>query len=84
MRKYPPIGLLIRKCTDTFQVSETNLYIEKGTHLFIPVHALHNDPSFFPNPEKFDPERFSDEGSAKRDAFSYLPFGKGPRNCLGR
>lgn len=46
------------------------------------MYALHRDPKYFPNPEKFDPERFSDENKHKIVPFSYVPFGSGPRNCI--
>ena len=46
--------------------------------------SLHRDPEYFPDPEKFYPERFSDENKQKIVPFSYLPFGSGPRNCIGK
>ena len=51
--------------------------------LFIPIWCLHHDPQYFPDPEKFDPERFSDENRDKIDPDTYIPFGVGPRNCIG-
>lgn len=45
--------------------------------------GLHYDPDFFPEPEVFKPERFSDENKPSMVPFSYLPFGSGPRNCIG-
>lgn len=49
----------------------------------IPIMGLHYDPNYYPNPEKFDPERFNDENKAKLNPYTYLPFGYGPRVCIG-
>ena len=49
----------------------------------VPAYLLHKDPQHWPNPEQFDPERFSAEEKAKRPALSYIPFGYGPRSCIG-
>ena len=50
----------------------------------IPTYAFHHDPEFFPDPEKFDPERFSEENKHKINPLAYMPFGAGPRNCIGK
>lgn len=57
--------------------------MKKGEGLNIPVMAIHRDPQYFPDPMKFDPERFSDERKHEIQPFTYLPFGLGPRNCIG-
>nr|XP_029731422.1 cytochrome P450 9e2-like [Aedes albopictus] len=57
--------------------------IEAGTCVMIPSHGIHWDPKYYPDPEKFDPERFSEERRADIDMTMYLPFGAGPRNCIG-
>lgn len=49
----------------------------------IPIYGLHHDPKHFPDPEKFDPERFSEENKHNIAPNTYLPFGVGPRNCIG-
>ncbi|GBP09515.1 Cytochrome P450 9e2 [Eumeta japonica] len=64
-------------------LSKFKLALEKGTSVIIPVQALQRDPKYFPNPEKFDPDRFSAENKAKLPSCVYLPFGDGPRNCIG-
>jgi cytochrome P450 family 9 len=52
--------------------------------VWIPIYALHHDPHYFPDPEKFDPERFSDENKQKMKNCTYMPFGSGPGNCIGK
>lgn len=49
----------------------------------IPIMAIHHDSKYYSNPEKFDPERFSDVNKQNIKPCTYLPFGLGPRNCIG-
>lgn len=79
-------GLFIeRKCNADTVVSDSegNKYkIERGANIMFPAYKFHYDPKYFPNPEKFDPERFM--GDKKRDyGIVYMPFGMGLRNCIG-
>lgn len=62
---------------------EEPLHVEKGTQCFIPVLAIHRDQKYHPNPEKFDPERFNDANRHNIKPFTYMPFGMGPRSCVG-
>lgn len=68
----------------TVQIDGKEITLEKGTILTIPLYAMHTDPNYFPEPEKFDPERFSDENVDKIVPLTYIPFGSGPRNCIGK
>lgn len=80
---YPPFSFLPRTCTKTFKVPNTNLVIEKGIRLLIPIMGVQMNPEFYPNPDIFDPERFSSENRSSRPDFTFLPFGEGPRMCIG-
>uniref|UniRef100_A0A1B6EDM3 Cytochrome P450 n=1 Tax=Clastoptera arizonana TaxID=38151 RepID=A0A1B6EDM3_9HEMI len=85
LRKYPP-GLAVKKlCTQTvtLDVDGVPLTVHKGTPVAIPLYALHHDPDYYPDPDKFDPERFTEENIASRPQCTYLPFGEGPRMCVG-
>lgn len=71
----------MRECTKECKVKE--LTIPKGGLVFIPIYSIHRDPAIWPNPEKYDPERFSPAAKKSRDPYLHLPFGNGPRNCIG-
>ena len=58
--------------------------IPRGTPIIIPVYSIHRDPTTWPDPERFDPLRFSAEGRQSRDPFTYIPFGQGPHGCIGK
>ena len=75
---------MTRECTQTSKLRDTDLIVEKGLQVMLPVRAIHHDPKYYPNPEEFDPERFSEEEKRKRPPFSYLAFGEGPRLCIGK
>lgn len=83
LRKHPTVHTLNRLCTKDLSIPETNITIKKGTRAAVSVLGIHKDPEFYPDPEKFDPERFTDEEKAKRHSCAYIPFGDGPRICPG-
>ena len=79
-----PAGFKTERTTNrTYRIPGTDIDIEKDCVIQIPICAIHRDPAIYPNPEKFDPERFSPENKAKRSPYTYIPFGHGPRNCIG-
>ncbi|CAL1292656.1 unnamed protein product [Larinioides sclopetarius] len=80
MRVYPPVHLF----TNRYAVEDVqygDIQIPKGTLIQAPVYLMHHDPDFWSEPEIFDPERFSSKPNT--EGITYLPFGVGPRNCLG-
>lgn len=83
LRLHPPINVLAKVCFEDYKVPNTNLILKKGTPINVSVLGLHMDEKYFPNPTIFDPERFTEDAIANRHKFVYLPFGEGPRRCLG-
>lgn len=82
LRLYPVLGYLNRICVKPYKVPGTNVVIEEGTPVLISLLGLQRDPEYFPDPLKFDPERFS--SSQEQVPFTFLPFGDGPRFCIGK
>jgi cytochrome P450 family 6 len=83
LRMYPSLPNLIRVCTKPYTIPGTTVLIEKGTPVIIPIYAIHRDELYYSDPERFDPERFTEYNKEKRPAYTYLPFGEGPRICIG-
>ncbi|EDS40005.1 cytochrome P450 3A19 [Culex quinquefasciatus] len=86
LRLWPPIGLTNRKCTKDYIMKNndgTQVTLTKGDIVQIPIQSIHRDSRFFPEPMRFDPERFSDENRHMLNQDAYMPFGLGPRNCVG-
>ncbi|XP_017779348.1 PREDICTED: cytochrome P450 6k1-like [Nicrophorus vespilloides] len=84
LRKYPTLPLIDRQCVKDYQIPGTKIIIEEGTRCQFSPLGLHYDPEFFPNPDIFDPERFSTENVKTRPSYVYMPFGHGPHNCIGK
>lgn len=83
MRKYPVTPILVRQCHKDYKVPDSDITIPRGTKVQIPVYSLHHDPKYYPDPERFDPDRFTEEEKGQRYPYTYLPFGDGPRGCIG-
>lgn len=84
LRLYTIVPHLERKALNDYVVPGHPKYvIEKGTQVMIPAAAYHRDEDLYPDPERFDPDRFSPEQVAACDSVEWLPFGDGPRNCVG-
>ncbi|XP_069676306.1 cytochrome P450 9e2-like [Periplaneta americana] len=84
LRLYPPISAVDRLCIRNYTLkSDPPIELVPGDNLFLPICGIHRDPKYFPDPERFDPERFSDENKHKINPSTYMPFGVGPRMCIG-
>ncbi|XP_050298451.1 uncharacterized protein LOC126737565 [Anthonomus grandis grandis] len=88
LRKWPAAVAVDRSCTKPYTIQpqrpgEKPISLKVGDIIWIPMQGIHRDPKNYEDPEKFDPERFSDENKGKIKPYTYLPFGVGPRNCIG-
>lgn len=81
LRMYPPTIMLQRDCNESCTIKGVDIL--NGESLMIPVFTLHYDPEMWPEPEKFDPERFTEAEKAKRHPFAFMTWGQGPRGCIG-
>ncbi|ALC38786.1 maker439 [Drosophila busckii] len=87
LRKYPALASLTRVPSVDYKLPskepESELIIERGTRVHIPVRAIHYDPAIYDEPHEFRPERFEPDACLQRHPMSFLGFGDGPRNCIG-
>jgi cytochrome P450 len=83
LRKYSVVPIVARRTVKDLYMD--NYYVPKGSSILINIQGVHWNPEFWPEPMKFDPERFLDaQLVAQRDPYTFLPFIAGPRNCLGQ
>jgi cytochrome P450 len=82
IRLHTTVPYTSREVTDECKIGPYD--IPKGATIWILYSALHRDPKYFPDPEKFDPDRWMTDDIAKRHPFSYAPFSAGTRNCIGQ
>jgi cytochrome P450 len=81
MRLYPPAWGTSREATE--EVTISGYPIKKRENIVINIYGVHYDEKYFPEPEKFDPERFSPENEKNIPKYAHIPFGAGPRVCIG-
>ncbi|XP_077976970.1 cytochrome P450 3A24-like isoform X2 [Glandiceps talaboti] len=81
LRLYPPGTYLDRICEKDIIIRD--IPINKGVTVAINLWVIQHDPEIYPEPDKFIPERYSTEEKANRPTMTWLPFGAGPRNCIG-
>ena len=82
LRLFPPLALLFREANKEIDLGHGQI-IPEGTNILMSGYNVHRDPRHFPDPDKFDPERFSPQNSVGRHPYAYIPFGIGRRMCVG-
>ena len=82
MRLYPPAYVLARRASEDAEIG--GYVVPKGSEVIAWTYMTHRDPRWFPDPLAFDPDRFLPEREAQQKPFSFLPFGAGPRACIGK
>ncbi|CAH0725143.1 unnamed protein product, partial [Brenthis ino] len=83
LRKYPTMGWLDRIASSDYRIDDS-LTIPAGTVVYINATGMHYDPKYFPDPDTFNPDRFLPKNEKNIDPYAYLPFGEGPRFCIGK
>lgn len=81
MRLYPPVWLMTRRAVRDVEIN--GFTIRSGSYVHLSPFVMHRDPRYFPDPERFEPERWTPEAAAARPKFSYFPFGGGSLQCIG-
>jgi cytochrome P450 len=82
MRLYPPAALIVRAAQRDIQLGSER--VRAGTPVYVPVYAVHRHEQLWREPDRFDPSRFDPEVAKSRNRYAYLPFGAGPRVCIGQ
>ncbi|KAI7815159.1 cytochrome p450 [Rhyzopertha dominica] len=89
LRMHPPVLYLEKICSQDYVMPPQSqdgipIEIKKGMRIVIPAYGIHMDPRYYPEPTRFDPERFLPENRSSIQKCTYLAFNEGPRTCLGR
>ena len=83
LRMHPVLGILTREVMDDY-VLPTGLKLDVGVRIHLPVYYMHHNPDYFPEPEKYKPERFLPENKDDIEPYTFFGFGTGPRTCIGK
>ena len=87
LRKYPILPFLDRTCFSDYKLPSPSgngtITLPAGAGVFVSVLGIQHDSQYFPEPEIFDPERFTEENKGSRPKYTYIPFGEGLRMCIG-
>ncbi|CAG9785254.1 unnamed protein product [Diatraea saccharalis] len=83
LRLYPVIDLQRKVSTSFCQIPGVDITLKRDDYVSVPVRGIHYDEKYYPDPHRFDPDRFLPENIKSRHPCAYMPFGLGPRHCIG-
>ncbi|CAG4983798.1 unnamed protein product [Parnassius apollo] len=83
LRLHCPYSTITRKCVKSYQIPDNDMIIDKKITVTVPIEAIHKDPQHYEEPHVFNPDRFLEINDVSRHPFAFLPFGAGPRKCIG-
>lgn len=88
LRLYPPVVFIDRICTKPIDLppatpNSKKMTMTPGSTFWVPAYAIQRDPKYFTNPDEFNPERFNDDNKDNIIPYTHVPFGIGPRKCIG-
>ncbi len=81
LRRYPPVGRIGRRPMGDYRIG--GRLIPAGAAVFVSPFVTQRDPRWWPDPDRFDPGRWTDEATSRRPRYAAFPFGAGPRSCIG-
>ncbi|XP_058822334.1 cytochrome P450 4C1-like [Topomyia yanbarensis] len=82
LRLLPPVSFIGRKLVEDTEIN--GVIVPAGVDMTVPIYVVHRNPAVYPDPERFDPERFAESAENRRGPFDYIPFSVGSRNCIGQ
>ena len=83
LRMFPPLGILQRVCRKKYTIRQLGITIDPDVKIVIPVQAIQNDKQYYDNPDQYLPERWAAGEMKQKQKYIYMPFGEGPRTCIG-
>ncbi|KAL4713613.1 hypothetical protein ACJJTC_016696 [Scirpophaga incertulas] len=83
LRLHPPYSTTTRQCVKMYHYPQTRLVIDRNVTINVPIEAIHRDEKYFADANKYIPDRFLATDNNPEQTFAYLPFGVGPRKCIG-
>ncbi|XP_010726620.1 cytochrome P450 4F22 isoform X2 [Meleagris gallopavo] len=83
LRLHPPVTAVFRRCTEDIAMRDGRV-IPKGVICMMSIYGTHHNPDIWPEPQVYNPMRFSPENSQGRSPLAFIPFSAGPRNCIGQ